>query len=49
VGGGLHVPSATKMDMLYVRQNVLVIYFSFRDVREITRSCNNTDKSVKQR
>ena len=40
--------SATKTDTLDARQNVLVIYFCFRDVREITRSYNNTDKSEKQ-
>lgn len=38
--------SATKID---AKQNVLVIYFFFRDVREITRSYKNTDKSEKQR
>jgi len=31
------------------KQDVLVIYFFFRDIREIIRSYKNTDKSEKQR
>jgi hypothetical protein len=38
--------SAMKID---AKQDVPVIYFFFRDVREITRSYKNTDKSEKNR
>lgn len=37
---------AAKID---AKQEVLVIYLFFRDVREITRSYKNTDTSEKQR
>jgi hypothetical protein len=45
VRGGLHVPHSTKID---AKQNVLVIYLFFCDVREITFSYKNTDKPEKQ-
>jgi hypothetical protein len=47
---GLHVPQCyADTHAGRQTQNVLVIYFCFRDVREINRSYNTTGKSQKQR